>query len=47
MRSGRGAGGRDLGLMSEVSRNDFSHFTDQEIEALHAYLKARAERLSN
>jgi mono/diheme cytochrome c family protein len=47
MRSGRGAGGRDLGLMSEVSRNDFSHFTDAEIEALHAYLRARAERLAN
>jgi cytochrome c553 len=47
MRKGRGAGGRDLGLMSEVSRNDFAHFTDDEIEALHAYLKARAERLSN
>jgi cytochrome c553 len=47
MRSGRAAGGRDLGLMSEVARNDFSHFTDAEIAALHAYLKARAERLSN
>jgi hypothetical protein len=33
--------------MSEVSRNDFSHFTDDEIEALHAYLKARAERLAD
>ena len=47
MRSGRAPGGRDLGLMSEVSRNDFAHFTDDEIGALHAYLKGRAERLSN
>ena len=47
MRRGRAAGGRELDLMSEVARNDFSHFTDEEIEALHAYLKGRADRLSN
>lgn len=46
MRTGKALGGRDLGLMSEVARDDFSHFTDKEIEALHGYLKARAERLT-
>ena len=45
MRTGRPPSGRDLGLMSEVARNDFSHLTDAEIDALHAYLVARAERL--
>jgi mono/diheme cytochrome c family protein len=46
MRTGKAMGGRDLGLMSEVARNDFSHFTDAELDALHSYLKARAERLT-
>jgi mono/diheme cytochrome c family protein len=45
MRTGRPPTGRDLGLMSEVARNDFSHLTDAEIDALHAYLVARKERL--
>ena len=40
LRSGEGSGGRDLGLMSEVARSDFSHFTDGEIDAIHAYLTA-------
>jgi hypothetical protein len=31
--------------MSEVARNDFSHLADAEIDALHAYLVARAKRL--
>ena len=30
--------GRDLGVMTEVSQSDFSHFTDIEIEQIHAYL---------
>jgi len=46
MRTGKAAGGRELGLMSEVARNDFSHLTDAELAALHGYLQARAERLS-
>ncbi|MGA9582504.1 MAG: c-type cytochrome [Allosphingosinicella sp.] len=45
MRTGRPPSGRDLGLMSEVAKNDFSHLTDAEIDALHAYLTARAKRL--
>lgn len=45
MKTGRPPSGKDLGLMSEVARNDFSHLTDAEIDSLHAYLVARAKRL--
>jgi mono/diheme cytochrome c family protein len=45
MRTGRPPSGKDLGLMSEVAKNDFSHMTDAEIDGLHAYLVARAKRL--
>lgn len=45
MKTGRPPSGKALGLMSEVARNDFSHLTDSEIDALHAYLVARAKRL--
>lgn len=38
LRTGKGVGGRDLGVMTEVSQWDFSHFTDAEIEQVHAYL---------
>jgi cytochrome c553 len=46
MRTGRGAGGRDLGLMSKVAPDDFAHLRDDEIQALQGYLSARAERLT-
>jgi cytochrome c553 len=46
MRTGVAPGGRDLGLMSKVAKDDFSHLTDAELKALHDYLKARAERLT-
>ena len=39
MRTGIGLGERELGLMTEVARGRFVHFTDTEIGALHAYLK--------
>ncbi len=42
MRTGKALGNRELELMSPVARNRFSHFTDDEIQALHAYLLARA-----
>lgn len=42
MRTGTALGERDVGLMSSVARDRFSHFTDEEIAALHAYLKKRA-----
>jgi mono/diheme cytochrome c family protein len=45
MRTGRPPDGRDLGLMTTVGKNDFSHLTDAEIDALYAYLTARAKRL--
>ena len=44
LRTGLPPSGRDLGLMSAVARDDFRHLTDKEIAALHAYLRARAER---
>lgn len=43
MRERVGLGGRKLGLMGPMGRNRFSHFTDAEITALHAYLLSRAE----
>ena len=42
MRTGKAAGDRELRMMSGVARDRFSRFTDAEVEALHAYLKARA-----
>lgn len=45
MRTGRPPGGRDLGLMGRVARGDFSHLNDAEVAQLHAYLRARAERV--
>lgn len=45
MRTGRPPTGRDLGLMTTVAKDDFSHLTDAEIDSLHAYLAARAKRL--
>jgi mono/diheme cytochrome c family protein len=42
MRTGIPPGGRDLGLMAETAREDLKVFTDDEIDALHAYLVARS-----
>jgi len=39
MRIGKAIGDRDVGLMSEVSRGRFSHFTDRERQAVHLYLQ--------
>ena len=47
MRTGRTPSGKDLGLMKEVAEQDFVRMTDPEIEALHAYLTARAEKLGD
>jgi len=38
MREGVGPGARELGVMADVARGRFAHFTDDEIEALHLYL---------
>lgn len=43
LRTGVPPGGRDLGIMSKAAREDFRVFTDAEIDAIHSYLKARAE----
>ncbi|HRZ10003.1 MAG TPA: hypothetical protein P5319_08880 [Gemmatimonadales bacterium] len=40
--TGEALGGRDLPLMSQVARSRFSHLTDEEEDALFAYLIARA-----
>ncbi len=38
MREGLALGDREVGLMSEVARGRFRHYTDEEIDALYAYL---------
>jgi mono/diheme cytochrome c family protein len=45
LRTGRSPDGRDLGLMARVARSDLAYLTDAEIEAVHAYLVARAKRV--
>lgn len=45
MRTGVPPGGRDLGLMKEVSERDFANYSDGEVGQLFAYLHARAERV--
>jgi cytochrome c553 len=42
MRRGKALGNRELPLMSRVARGRFSHFTDQELRELYAFLIARA-----
>lgn len=44
MRTGVAAGGRQVGLMSQVARNRFSQFTDREVDAIYDYLVARARQ---
>ncbi|HEX5379238.1 MAG TPA: c-type cytochrome [Phenylobacterium sp.] len=41
LRTGVAAGGRRLGLMSEIAPRRFNVLSHQEIAALHAYLQAR------
>ncbi|HEY5723135.1 MAG TPA: c-type cytochrome [Allosphingosinicella sp.] len=43
LRTGEPTGGRRLGLMAEVAKGRFVHLTDREVDAIHDYLKARAE----
>jgi cytochrome c553 len=44
MRTGKGLGGRDLGDMSDAARERFAHMRDDDLDAIHAYLVARAKR---
>ncbi len=46
MHDGETPSGRELGLMSATARSSFSHFTDDEVGALYAYLDARDVRLA-
>jgi cytochrome c553 len=46
MRTGRGLGDRDLGLMSK-SASRFSTFTDQELQAIRTYLALYAQQGGN
>ena len=45
LRTGKTPGNKQLGLMKEVAEKDFVHLKDEEIKALHDYLRARAEKL--
>ena len=45
MRTGLPPSGRELKMMTGVSRKAFSHFTDEEIARLHVYLVERAQRV--
>ena len=47
LRTGVPPSGRDLGLMSEIARNDTRHLTDEEIAQLYGYLQARAQRVED
>lgn len=44
MREGKPIGGRDLGLMTAIAKENLTHLTDAEVGDLHAYLKARADK---
>lgn len=44
MRTGKGAGDRELGLMSIVARKHFTHFTDQDIDDIYAFFGAMSAR---
>lgn len=44
LRTGVAAGNKKLGLMGSVARDDFSHMADEEIDAVHDYLVAHANR---
>ena len=44
MRTGVPADGHKLDEMADVAKQDFSHFTDEEIETLYDYLQERAKR---
>lgn len=44
LRTGVPPSRKKLGLMASVAKSDFSHLTDEEIAAVHAYLVERAQR---
>lgn len=44
LKTGRPTGDRKLKLMAQVAKSRFSHLREDEVEALHGYLVARAEK---
>lgn len=46
MHTGKAAGNRELPMMSAAARVRFSHFTDEEITEIYAYLAARGQKLT-
>jgi mono/diheme cytochrome c family protein len=44
LRTGTPVANKKLGLMGDVARSDFSHMTDDEIDAIHTYLVELANR---
>jgi mono/diheme cytochrome c family protein len=40
IRTGKAAGDREIGLMSEVARGRYRHFTEEEVDAIYRYLQA-------
>ncbi|HEX8261799.1 MAG TPA: c-type cytochrome [Allosphingosinicella sp.] len=44
LRTGKPIGGRELRMMSAVARWRYSRFTEGELDSVHAYLKAVADR---
>jgi cytochrome c553 len=46
MRTGKAAGGREVGVMSQTAREHFSSFTNDEIDAIYDYLAARGRALT-
>lgn len=45
LRTGIPASGKTLNMMGPTARSDLSHLTDAEIEQLHIYLQARAQKV--
>jgi len=46
LRTGVPASGQKLGMMGSTAKSDLSHMNDAEIDQLHAYLQARAEKVA-
>jgi cytochrome c553 len=46
MHTGKAAGNRELPMMSAVARVRFSHFSDDEMNAIYDYLAARGRKLT-
>lgn len=46
MRTGVAAGGRKVGMMTTTARSRFASMSDEEVAALQAYLKVRADHKS-